>query len=45
MRPNTASIAEIVSAAAFSVRRAAIVTRDLRSCKTSTGRVHLHAPQ
>src|SRR4029077_19529497 len=36
MRPNTASIAEIVSAAVFPVSRAASVTRDLRSCKTST---------
>src|SRR5271168_5367460 len=41
MRPNTASIAEMVSAAVFPVSRAARVTRDLRSCKTSTGRVHL----
>src|SRR5271163_2590646 len=41
MRPNTASIAEMVSAAVFPVSRAASVTRDLRSCKTSTGRVHL----
>src|ERR1700693_5291861 len=41
MRPNTASIAEIVSAAVFPVSRAASVTRDLRSCKTSTGPVHL----
>src|ERR1700729_4072562 len=41
MRPNTASIAEMVSAAVFPVSRAASVTRDFRSCKTSTGRVHL----
>src|SRR5208337_4787889 len=41
MRPNTASIAEMVSAAVFPVSRVASVTRDLRSCKTSTGRVHL----
>src|SRR5271167_1979311 len=41
MRPNTASIAEMVSAAVFPVSRAASVTRDLRSCRTSTGRVHL----
>src|SRR5580700_5304412 len=41
MRPNTASIAEMVSAALFPVSRAASVTRDFRSCKTSTGRVHL----
>ena len=31
----------MVSAAVFPVSRAASVTRDLRSCKTSTGRVHL----
>src|SRR5271170_5213874 len=30
-----------VSAAVFPVSRAASVTRDLRSCKASTGRVHL----
>ena len=41
MRPNTASVAEIVSAAVFPVTRAASVTRDFRSCKTSTGRAHL----
>ena len=41
MRPNTASIAEMVSAAVFPVSRAASVTRDFRSCKTSTGRAHL----
>src|SRR4029077_19800035 len=41
MRPNTASIAEMVSAALFPVSRAARVTRDFRSCKTSTGRVRL----
>jgi uncharacterized protein len=38
MRPNTASIAEMVSAAVLPVSRAASVTRDFRSCKTSTGR-------
>ena len=38
MRPNTASIAEMASAAVFPVSRAASVTRDLRSCKTSVGR-------
>src|SRR5208282_2210826 len=37
MRPNTASIAEMVSAAVLPVSRAASVTRDLRSCKTRTG--------
>jgi hypothetical protein len=31
----------MVSAALFPVSRAASVTRDFRSCKTSTGRVHL----
>src|SRR5208337_2247631 len=31
----------MVSAAVFPVSRAASVTRDLRSCKTSTGRAHL----
>jgi hypothetical protein len=41
MRPNTASIAEMVSAAVFPVSRAASVTRDFRSRKTSTGRAHL----
>src|SRR5208282_6011495 len=41
MRPNTASIAEMVSAAVLPASRAASVTRDLRSCKTRTGRVHL----
>jgi hypothetical protein len=38
---NTASVAEMVSATVSPVSRAASVTRDLRSCKTSTGRVHL----
>jgi hypothetical protein len=41
MRLNTASIVEMVSAAVFPVSRAASVTRDFRSCKTSTGRAHL----
>src|SRR4029077_10688408 len=41
MRPNTARIAEMVSAAVFPVCRATSVTRDFRSCKTSTGRAHL----
>ena len=41
IRANTAGITEIVSAAVFPASRAASVTRDLRSWRTSTGRVRL----
>src|SRR5580700_554060 len=41
IRANTASITEIVSAAVFPASRTASVTRDLRSWRTSTGRVRL----
>ena len=40
-RANTASLTEMVSAAVFPASRAASVTRDLRSWRTSTGRVRL----
>jgi hypothetical protein len=39
MRPKTASMTEIVSAAVLPVSRAASVRRDFRSCSTSTGLV------
>src|SRR6202040_1321264 len=41
IRPNTASITEMVSAAVFPVSLAASVMRDLRSWRTRTGRVRL----
>src|SRR6516165_8236215 len=41
IRANTASMTEMVSAAVFPASLAASVTRDLRSCRTSTGRVAL----
>src|SRR3954471_22246755 len=41
IRPNTASMTEMVSAAVFPASRVARVTRDFRSCRTSTGRVRL----
>src|SRR5262249_30035374 len=40
-RANTASMTEMVSAAVFPASRAASVTRDLFSWRTSTGRVRL----
>src|SRR2546425_5986609 len=39
MRAKIASMTEMVSAAVFPASRAARVTRDLRSWRTSTGRV------
>ena len=41
MRSKTASMTEMVSAAVFPMSLAASVTRDLRSWRTSTGRVRL----
>ena len=41
MRAKTASMTEMVSAAVFPTSLAASVTRDLRSWRTSTGRVRL----
>src|SRR5271166_4489473 len=41
IRANTASITDMVSAAVFPVSLARSVTRDLRSWRTSTGRVRL----
>src|SRR6476620_254814 len=41
IRANTASMTEMVSAAVFPTSLAASVTRDLRSWRTSTGRVRL----
>ena len=41
IRANTASMTEMVSAAVFPASLAASVTRDLRSWRTSTGRVRL----
>src|SRR3979411_1873349 len=41
MRAKIASMTEMVSAAVFPASRAARVTRDLRSWRTSTGRVRL----
>jgi hypothetical protein len=40
-RANTAGMTEMVSATVFPASRAARVTRDLRSWRTSTGRVRL----
>src|SRR5215212_547618 len=41
IRPNTASLTEMVSAAVVPASRVARVTRDFRSCRTRTGRVRL----
>lgn len=41
IRPKTASMTEMVSAAVFPATRAANVTRDFRSCRTRTGRMCL----
>src|SRR5271166_6179436 len=44
IRANTASITDMVSAAVFPVSLARSVTRDLRSWRTSTGRVRVALP-